>query len=154
MLLQALGEVEQILASRLMRGDQVDALHVAPFDEPLGLPDRFIEHGSRGDLLRRYGLAAAEVAERCARERHAGRAIEARARDLLGRMTLAEKLGQKVALRDDPEVELFRELGFVELRRGAEVPDFELALDEPVHFFFVRETDIGPSPPDRPIRER
>jgi 1-deoxy-D-xylulose-5-phosphate synthase len=34
----------------------------------LGLPDRFIEHGSRSDLLRRYGLGPEEVAERCARE--------------------------------------------------------------------------------------
>ena len=34
----------------------------------LGLPDRFIEHGSRGQLLRRYGLGAGEIAERCAHE--------------------------------------------------------------------------------------
>ena len=34
----------------------------------LGLPDRFIEHGSRGDLLDRYGLSATRIAERCRRE--------------------------------------------------------------------------------------
>ncbi|MHC4939716.1 MAG: 1-deoxy-D-xylulose-5-phosphate synthase [Planctomycetota bacterium] len=34
----------------------------------LGLPDRFIEHGSRGDLLERYGLSATRIAERCRRE--------------------------------------------------------------------------------------
>jgi len=34
----------------------------------LGLPDRFIEHGSRGQLLQRYGLGAGEIAERCAHE--------------------------------------------------------------------------------------
>jgi len=31
----------------------------------IGLPDRFIEHGSRSDLLSRYGLGAAEITERC-----------------------------------------------------------------------------------------
>jgi 1-deoxy-D-xylulose-5-phosphate synthase len=31
----------------------------------IGLPDRFVEHGSRDDLLKRYGLAAAQIAERC-----------------------------------------------------------------------------------------
>jgi 1-deoxy-D-xylulose-5-phosphate synthase len=34
----------------------------------LGLPDRFVEHGSRDELLRRYGLAPAEIAERCEAE--------------------------------------------------------------------------------------
>jgi 1-deoxy-D-xylulose-5-phosphate synthase len=34
----------------------------------LGLPDRFIEHGGRGELLDRYGLSAARIAERCRRE--------------------------------------------------------------------------------------
>jgi len=34
----------------------------------LGLPDRFIEHGSRADLLRRYGLAGPEMAARCEKE--------------------------------------------------------------------------------------
>ncbi|MHC4971393.1 MAG: 1-deoxy-D-xylulose-5-phosphate synthase [Planctomycetota bacterium] len=34
----------------------------------LGLPDRFIEHGSRSDLLRRYGLGPAEIADRCETE--------------------------------------------------------------------------------------
>jgi len=31
----------------------------------IGLPDRFIEHGSRPDLLLRYGLGATQIAERC-----------------------------------------------------------------------------------------
>jgi transketolase C-terminal domain/subunit len=31
----------------------------------LGLPDRFIEHGSRAELLGRYGLGPAEIADRC-----------------------------------------------------------------------------------------
>jgi 1-deoxy-D-xylulose-5-phosphate synthase len=31
----------------------------------LGLPDRFVEHGSRDDLLKRYGLSAAGIAEKC-----------------------------------------------------------------------------------------
>ncbi len=31
----------------------------------LGLPDCFVEHGSRADLLRRYGLGPAEIADRC-----------------------------------------------------------------------------------------
>jgi 1-deoxy-D-xylulose-5-phosphate synthase len=31
----------------------------------LGLPDRFIEHGDRDELLRRHGLGPAEIAERC-----------------------------------------------------------------------------------------
>jgi 1-deoxy-D-xylulose-5-phosphate synthase len=31
----------------------------------LGLPDRFIEHGNRDELLRRYGLGPAEIADRC-----------------------------------------------------------------------------------------
>jgi 1-deoxy-D-xylulose-5-phosphate synthase len=34
----------------------------------IGIPDRFIEHGSRSDLMRRYGLGAAEIAERCRKE--------------------------------------------------------------------------------------
>ena len=34
----------------------------------LGLPDRFIEHGGRDELLRRYGLGPVEIAERCALE--------------------------------------------------------------------------------------
>jgi len=34
----------------------------------IGLPDRFIEHGSRDDLLKRYGLGAAQIAERCEAE--------------------------------------------------------------------------------------
>jgi 1-deoxy-D-xylulose-5-phosphate synthase len=34
----------------------------------IGLPDRFVEHGSRDDLLKRYGLSAAEIAERCEAE--------------------------------------------------------------------------------------
>ncbi|HEX5137310.1 MAG TPA: transketolase C-terminal domain-containing protein, partial [Planctomycetota bacterium] len=34
----------------------------------IGLPDRFIEHGSRDDLLGRYGLGAAQIAERCEAE--------------------------------------------------------------------------------------
>jgi len=34
----------------------------------LGLPDRFVEHGSRDDLLKRYGLGAAQIAERCESE--------------------------------------------------------------------------------------
>jgi 1-deoxy-D-xylulose-5-phosphate synthase len=33
--------------------------------ERIGLPDRFVEHGSRDDLLKRYGLSAAGIAERC-----------------------------------------------------------------------------------------
>ena len=31
----------------------------------LGLPDRFVEHGDRDELLRRYGLGPAEIADRC-----------------------------------------------------------------------------------------
>jgi 1-deoxy-D-xylulose-5-phosphate synthase len=34
----------------------------------LGLPDRFIQHGSRSELLDRLGLSAARIAERCRRE--------------------------------------------------------------------------------------
>jgi 1-deoxy-D-xylulose-5-phosphate synthase len=34
----------------------------------MGLPDRFVEHGSRDELLRRYGLGAAQIAERCEAE--------------------------------------------------------------------------------------
>jgi len=34
----------------------------------IGLPDRFIEHGSRGDLLKRYGLDAGSIAERAKSE--------------------------------------------------------------------------------------
>jgi len=34
----------------------------------IGLPDRFVEHGSRDDLLKRYGLSAAGIAERCESE--------------------------------------------------------------------------------------
>ncbi len=34
----------------------------------LGLPNKFIEHGSRAELLRRYGLGPAEIAERCRTE--------------------------------------------------------------------------------------
>jgi len=36
----------------------------------LGLPDAFVEHGSRDDLLRRYGLGAEEIAKRCRQELH------------------------------------------------------------------------------------
>ncbi len=34
----------------------------------LGLPDRFIEHGDRADLLERHGLTAPRIAERCLAE--------------------------------------------------------------------------------------
>jgi 1-deoxy-D-xylulose-5-phosphate synthase len=34
----------------------------------IGLPDRFVEHGSRDDLLRRYGLGAEGIAGRCEAE--------------------------------------------------------------------------------------
>jgi len=34
----------------------------------IGLPDRFIEHGAREEILRRYGLGAAEIADRCLSE--------------------------------------------------------------------------------------
>ena len=34
----------------------------------LGLPDRFIEHGNRDELLRRLNLAPAQIAERCVAE--------------------------------------------------------------------------------------
>jgi 1-deoxy-D-xylulose-5-phosphate synthase len=40
-----------------------------------GLPDRFVEHGSRADLLPRYGLGPAEIADRCLSELR--RAVEA-----------------------------------------------------------------------------
>ena len=39
----------------------------------LGLPDRFVEHGNRAELLCRYGLGSAEIAERAERELRAVR---------------------------------------------------------------------------------
>ena len=34
----------------------------------LGIPDRFIEHGARSELLDRIGLSPTKIAERCQRE--------------------------------------------------------------------------------------
>jgi len=51
--------VLEALADRRVTGTRVARL---------GLPDRFIEHGSRGELLERLGLSAARIAERCRRE--------------------------------------------------------------------------------------
>jgi 1-deoxy-D-xylulose-5-phosphate synthase len=46
----------------------VDRAALPPRLVRMGLPDRFVEHGSRSDLLARYGLDAAAVVERCASE--------------------------------------------------------------------------------------
>ncbi|MHC4547435.1 MAG: 1-deoxy-D-xylulose-5-phosphate synthase [Planctomycetota bacterium] len=55
-----LGGFGSAVCECLCDGNTLDARVVR-----LGLPDRFIEHGSRNELLRRYGLGPAEIAERC-----------------------------------------------------------------------------------------
>jgi hypothetical protein len=54
---------------------------------------------------------------------------------------LAKDLGEEEMPEEPPDPALLKELGFIELRADVEVPDVELGIDEPVHFFGI--TDEG-----------
>ena len=58
-LLARLGLVREVVVDRALTGTRLVRL---------GIPDQFVEHGSRSELLRRIGLSPETIAERCRRE--------------------------------------------------------------------------------------
>jgi hypothetical protein len=56
--------------------------------------------------------------------------IEGRAR------SLAKELGDEKLVDKPIEPALLKELGFIELKSGIQVPPREVGLEEPIHFFF------------------